>query len=625
MINWFNNPALLWSALLVLPLLALFMLRHRPVRKRVPSVLLWKGVAQMQVATSPFQRLRKSTSLILLLIALMLMVLALAGFKVPAVTTSSVPAIVVIDATASMGAASMAGTRLEQAIRLLPELKNEADLNIEKTLVWDGQMRDLSDKMSGGIRPADYGASVGSLRQYLKSIVRENVGRQVVLISDTRVEGIDGLTSIGVGKASINTAITTASIQEVSPTQTDLFFGLELFHATDFEVTLMIERLKGDSFEIVDSSRMKLTKDLRTSYHLEDAKDGLYRATIKTEDSFALDNTAWLRVSSLPVIDVVMHGDVGESVSRVTKSIEESMGLVRIVETEQSSRAHLTTHLFADAASTGTETLLPSVYFAPDTLPEGVKVGPSIGVPTARTQRIENPLWRGVGSSELAVTEVFPANTSRWFSPLMTADDKPVLALFKKQNSGLNDLLFLTPTDDKASGFTETVAFLVFWANWYDYARRCTDPLPRGRVQTHEALTLWAPGQSSAVSITHVDSDEQTTLENSQLFTAERAGLYVCEGLQAPAPTAFGVSLLDASESSLPVADQENLSTVLADLSTKESDIERDVQMAPWFLLLGCGIFLAEWLLYRRKFQSHDDTTSSAKNEVKPRTSKATV
>ena len=88
---FFASPAALWLGLLIGPLLLLYMLRHKPVRKRMPSIVLWVGVAQAQIATSPFQRLRRSLSLLLMLLALIALVLALSGFRIPGGEQRGVP------------------------------------------------------------------------------------------------------------------------------------------------------------------------------------------------------------------------------------------------------------------------------------------------------------------------------------------------------------------------------------------------------------------------------------------------------------------------------------------------------------------------------------------------------
>lgn len=611
MSNWFTNPALLWSALLFLPMLALYMLRHRPVRRRVPSVLLWKGVAQMQVATSPFQKLRKSTSLILMLIALLFMVLALAGFKLPAASTTGTKAIVVIDITASMGAKTEGSTRLQRAIELIPELQN-ANIELAKVLTWDGQMHDVTTETLSELKAVDFGASANSLRQNLKSIVRENPDKQIILISDTEIDGIEGLTTFGVGKESLNVAITAASIQEVTPTQLNLFIGLELFHAKQHKTTLVIERQTADGFELIDSAVFNLQSGIRTPYELKNVKPGLYRASLKEADSFVLDNVAWLRVSRLEKIDVVVHGNPGKAVLRATKAIEDSMGLVQIVEREKPSRSNLTTHLFAEESTAGSLALLPSAYFAPAALPPEVKTEPALDVSTESSQRIDNALWRGVGSTDVQISKVHPLKTSRWFEPLLTSGDTPALVLLQRKDSSLKDLLFLTPLESEETGFTETVAFLVFWANWYDHVRRSTDPLPRGAIRTRESFTPWAPGQNSEITITNIASDKSDTLTFGQLYSAENIGLFKCEGLKGPLPHAFGASLLDVSESALPVASTKGLESKLATLAALESDTTEDVELAKWLLLLACGIFLAEWLLYRRKFKTQPEEPTKA-------------
>ncbi len=141
MSNWFASPASLWLGLLIGPLLLLYMLRHKPVRKRVPSVMLWAGVAQMQVATSPFQRLRRSLSLILMLLALVALVLAISGFRIPGGETRGVSLTLVVDVTAGMGADVRGGQRIDLAIERGREVIDAAGNSDVTVMAWDGGLR----------------------------------------------------------------------------------------------------------------------------------------------------------------------------------------------------------------------------------------------------------------------------------------------------------------------------------------------------------------------------------------------------------------------------------------------------------------------------------------------------
>ena len=144
MANWFSSPAALWLGLLIGPLLLLYMLRHKPVRKRIPSIVLWTGVAQAQIATSPFQRLRKSLSLLLMLLALIALVLAVSGLRVPGGEQRGVPVTIIIDVTASMSGFEQGGTRIDIAIERARTVIDESGNSDISVFAWDANLRALA-------------------------------------------------------------------------------------------------------------------------------------------------------------------------------------------------------------------------------------------------------------------------------------------------------------------------------------------------------------------------------------------------------------------------------------------------------------------------------------------------
>ena len=137
---WFANPLLLWLGLLAGPVVALFMLRHKPIVKRVPSTLLWAGAAQLSVATSPFSRLRKSLSLLLMLLLLLCLVLALAGLRIPDARLRGLPLVVIIDCSAGMQTQTPDGTRLDVAISRAQDVINAASDSPITLLTWNGAL-----------------------------------------------------------------------------------------------------------------------------------------------------------------------------------------------------------------------------------------------------------------------------------------------------------------------------------------------------------------------------------------------------------------------------------------------------------------------------------------------------
>lgn len=111
------RPAGLWLLLLALPLLLLHVLKTTRPRRRVGSVLFWRGVAQEQRAAHPFKRLRRSLGLLLQLFALASVAWAASRPVVEATLgDEGLARVIVIDTSASMLTREKGGaTRFEQA------------------------------------------------------------------------------------------------------------------------------------------------------------------------------------------------------------------------------------------------------------------------------------------------------------------------------------------------------------------------------------------------------------------------------------------------------------------------------------------------------------------------------
>ncbi len=106
-----------WAVLAGIPvgIIALYFLklRRRPVQ--VPSTLLWRRSLEDLHVNSLFQRLRKNLLLFLQLLAVLLVMLALAGPRIRGSSSQGERFVLAIDNSASMGASDVAPTRLEKA------------------------------------------------------------------------------------------------------------------------------------------------------------------------------------------------------------------------------------------------------------------------------------------------------------------------------------------------------------------------------------------------------------------------------------------------------------------------------------------------------------------------------
>jgi hypothetical protein len=101
---YFANPSALFWAALAIPVVAIYQLRGRVRRTRVPTLLFWDRVFERRWEQSPWRRLRHLISLLVQLVLLVLLVLALAEPTFPSRAETARRLVLIVDTSTSMRA-----------------------------------------------------------------------------------------------------------------------------------------------------------------------------------------------------------------------------------------------------------------------------------------------------------------------------------------------------------------------------------------------------------------------------------------------------------------------------------------------------------------------------------------
>ncbi len=602
MANWFGNLAGLWAGLLLIPLLLLYMMRHRPVRRRVPSLRLWVGAVQAQVATSPFQRLRRSLSLLLMILALLAMVLALAGLRIPDAKRRGLPVTIVLDVTASMAARYENGTRMEAARRLALRAIEASGADRVTLLAWDGTLRPLAqsdappgtaadalDAVQAGHKAADDAALYRAMAQ-----LASGTQQPIVLIGD-RDPATDDVAFLQAGAPLLNAAIVSASLHDPAPGQMELTLGLELFGARSTQrATIALERLIEDSPELVDARDILLEPGQRVAAVFPISQPGLYRGVLRGTDALAADDTAWARCVPLPVLPVAIGDGVPSPVTRAVEAIAGGMGSVRIAGPSPDA-AHIS------ATVRGIRTRLPVACVGPGASPPGVEFADAVDASATPARPSPGTLWRGAGLPDIAVQTAWPITFRGTIQPVLEVDGGTAIALCRRDN-GLDDLVLGLPLEGEGAGnLAEQPAWLVLWANWFEYVRGLIDPLPRGGFSTRDIVRVPALDGRETFEVIAPDGSTQNVQPGAGLPT-HLPGVYRVNGLDAPVPL-LGASLLDAAESDLAVTQgADNDATMAALQEGRLAGGTGPLELAPWLAMAGAFLLITEWALYRRRF-----------------------
>ncbi len=121
----FANPAGLWLLTALIGVIALHLLKPRRADTVVSSELLWESETVGATAATPWQRLKPTVNLLLQILAVILAALALANPVARSEAGLAAHTVVVLDASASMGALDGSPDRLSDAKQLAVELWDE--------------------------------------------------------------------------------------------------------------------------------------------------------------------------------------------------------------------------------------------------------------------------------------------------------------------------------------------------------------------------------------------------------------------------------------------------------------------------------------------------------------------
>lgn len=118
----FLTPLAFALGALALPIIALYMLRLRRVEQPISSTFLWQQLVRDREANAPWQRLRFNWLLLLQLLALAALVVALARPFQAISTITGGRIVLLLDASASMGATDVTPSRFAQARQVALEM-----------------------------------------------------------------------------------------------------------------------------------------------------------------------------------------------------------------------------------------------------------------------------------------------------------------------------------------------------------------------------------------------------------------------------------------------------------------------------------------------------------------------
>ncbi|MCC6575668.1 MAG: VWA domain-containing protein [Planctomycetes bacterium] len=619
---FFANPAGLFAGLLALPVIALFMLKHRPVQRRVASTLLWHNVSQMQIADAPLSRLRSSASLLLNLAALACAVLALAGFRIPEGRERGLPVVIVIDRTAGMRANTPDGSRIELARETARRVITSAGDSTFTLIGWDGSLLPLAPRdceadaalrSLAGLDASARGAPEGPLVDELRRMAEGH--RRVVLISDHEPANLGkNVLWLSAGEAVDNAGIVAAGLTDIAD-GAELFFALEWHGPAERRASVVVERVSASGeAELVDARDVLLRPRDRVSMTVRVTAEGLYRGRLRDPDALAVDDAAYVRFSRRHALAVRVEGDTPKNLQRLF----DALGLKPAEAADQNAAVVFT-------RATGASPRLPAAYIYP-AAPAGVEFAPPRDESAITARPVAGFLWAGAGVPDIRLPRAAAILSTEFMQPVLDAGEGSVVALVSRPQGAISDLVVGFNFEKESGLFPESPAFVVFWANWFDHVQSIAEALPRGAVAAADAVSVLPLSGRDDFRYAPVGASGEGELRAAapgETLDLYEPGVYRFEGLADARLPLIGVSLLDSEETNTARAPAEK--ALYADLQKRLSElgagnVRADFEFAPWLALMALIALTSDWVLFRRRYRRQEPNAP-----VKPLPGGATV
>ena len=651
--QWLTIPTALYAAAVSVPLLLLlYFLKLKRVELPISSTLLWKRAVQDLQVNAPFQRLRRSILLLLQLLAIIAVLLALAGPVISMMQTSGKRYVLLIDRSASMNATDAESSRLEeaknQAVEFVESLRSKAFLKFndqgervmviafdEKASVMCNftsdkkQIFNAIESITSGDGDSSLSQAVTVARAFAQSPGEDANNRssatlaKLVLFSDGRIRDADQLTvskdeliynCIGSSKKNLAIIAMQAKRSYESPQQVEVFATVANYDTekavTDIQLSIdgNIQAVKNITLppRMTDPATGTIEPGkVAVSFTLEHEGAGILEVRQLNEDMLKADDSA-LAVLSPPKKVAALMISNGNSV------LESALRACPVARMDVMTPADFE----AIDHTTGD---IPSEYdiivldrYVPEKLPRGSyitfgAIPPGLDIVTtgkSKNQyivdwRTRHAVLKYVNLTNLFAAEVHNITLPRHGEVLAEFNETPAIGLIKSGGSNF----LIAGFDVLQSNWPFEPGFVLYCYNAISFLAaqaqldqatdlKAGDPIIIEGLDAGTRAVLKDP----AMEETELKANSNGIIRFSE---AQRTGLYQLEIDKRPY-SFFAVNLLDSKESNIDPRQKIVLSNM--EVEAQEKSAKRaTVPLWPFLIFTALMFAIAEWIIYNLK------------------------
>lgn len=597
----------------IIVLLYLLKLRRRDVP--VPSVFLWRQAIEDVQANAPFQRLRMSLLLLLQLIALAALIFGLAAPFVMARRLPGRTSVIVLDASASMNATDVEGSRLQQAVSHARDLVGAMTDRDEAALIVCGAQPAVTVPMTGNRRRLLSGLGevrgtdcATNLREGLllgASLASRRQGAHLYLISDGAVDelpqapgGVE-VEFIRVGERAENVAIVAfEATRPIGASAGQLFIRLHNYAEQARQVELAVYHEDA----VVDARRVEVAggQDRVEAWELGAAEPGLLRAEIEVDDDLAADNVAFARATPGGANKVLVVGQ-GNLFLEQALVIQPGLQVFR-AESLTADQAPGAYEEYDLVIFDGASVPVPPTSGAVLAIDAGGWSGLAARGETLEQPRIgswddDHPALRHVNLAAAGIAAAHTLIPGPGAEVLAQADGAPLVVALERDNLRSIALGWDLLDSDLPLrvGFPVLVSNLTRWLGGLSAEEDVRIMRPGATVRYAVAAEV----EQATVQLPGGRTQRVDAIDGEATFGgADRAGVYVMTA--GDQQFRWAMDLRDAAESDL--TPRAELTLGERHVAATRQELRTERHLWPWLVVLAVLALVAEWVIYHKRY-----------------------
>lgn len=589
------------------PLLAMYFLKVRRKRVRVPSLLLWDGLIENQRRASPWDRFRRHDLLWLQLLILLLLSMALAKPSVPGRKLLGQSVVWVVDGSGSMTAESP--TRFERAADVvLSEIDQLRPGDEGMVLLAGPEPRVVAsftrdkERLSGAVRalePTKAAASLGGAVDLAVALTRNRADRTLVVVTDGSDRSLDaalgrhpGVRVEEVGRSTPNVAITAVDLRR-SPTQdlrSELFVTMRRFGGEPGPVAVEVS-VDG---ELVATEAVELPPDRSVARVYRDLGEGggLVKVHLETGDPLSADDDASVWLDPPKRRTVLCVRCTALTARALATDARFQVEVVAAVPED-----HDADLLLLEGGPVPDRPGAPFLALGPSSLGE-VPSGEAVPWPRVTEWKRTHPVMRFVEPAGLHVSKARPSSDAAWL-PLLESDQGPLITTgVLGGHRGV--VLHFRPLDSDLPLRVAYPLMLLNASGWLtgEGARGERRTLTAGEPLVREG---WGDDGEEVELIRPDRSTQRAPIRDgvARFGALEQTGVHQLRGPEGRQER-LAVNLASESESDLQVVKHQALDSTGPVL---QASAPGRMPLTRPFLLLCALVLLGEWVLFQRRYR----------------------